>query len=187
MKYPNLNKWSKRFIELAYSVAKWSKDPERKVGCVLVSPGQHNFSFGYNGFPAGIKDNDRLNDEIKNSLCVHAELNAILNARHDLTGWTAYITAPPCAECCKAMIQAGLHTVYSPPVETKSSWTESQAIGLDLLIESGVIVNHFDEHLGQENKLVTDDSGAPCPHLNVDRNLANYRTYCLDCKMEITE
>ena len=46
-------KWDVRFLRLAHEVAKWSKDPSTKVGCILVKD-KKVISMGYNGFPAGI-------------------------------------------------------------------------------------------------------------------------------------
>lgn len=160
-----MNKWDKRFIELAFTVAKWSKDPERQVGCVLVEPEKREFSFGYNGFPTAITDSDeRLADtEVKNSMTVHAELNAILNRQGSVREWYAYVTATPCVDCCKAIIQAGIAEVHCPAPGKNSKWYESQLFGLNLLHESDVKIVHFEdifsskyEEQGQINNATTD-------------------------------
>jgi len=182
--------WRDRFFQMAQYVAKWSKDPERKVGCVLVDVELRAASFGYNGFPIGITDDDRLLGLEKNEHCVHAELNAILNARRNLTGWYCFITAPPCHECCKAIIQAGISTVYCPQVEQSSSWCESQQLGLNLLIESAVHVNHISiknpfeyDDKGPENNLMPDESGddCPCSPAEYKSNLATQTYWCGHC------
>jgi dCMP deaminase len=74
-------KWDVRFLRLAHEVAKWSKDPSTKVGCILVKD-KKVISMGYNGFPAGISDDlSRLEDRsIKYEITVHAEVNAVTNA-----------------------------------------------------------------------------------------------------------
>lgn len=175
-----MNKWDERFLDLAHTVASWSKDPERKVGCVLVEPGRHQFAMGYNGFPADIKDEPRRlsNNEVKNSMTVHAELNAILNARCNLAGWTAYITATPCVDCCKSLIQAGILTVVCPKPDKNSKWHYSQQFGLNLLIESGSRIVHIPiinetecVSQGLNNNTVTDEAqkslinqGVICDH-----------------------
>lgn len=147
-----MTKWDERFMELAHTVASWSKDPERKVGCVLVYEGMHQFSLGYNGLPRLVKDTaERINDAmVKNSMTVHAELNAILNARADVTGCEAYITAAPCLECCKAMIQAGISSVVCPAPVKSSTWYESQQFGLNLLHESDIIIAHYGDIIDSE-------------------------------------
>ena len=74
------NKWDKRFLEMAKVVSTWSKDPSTKVGTVAVR-NRTVIAQGYNGFPRGIKDDDRYNDrEIKYKFIVHSEMNAIYNA-----------------------------------------------------------------------------------------------------------
>lgn len=134
------DKWDRRFMAMAGEVATWSKDPEAKVGCIVVSPDRRMWTGGYNGFPAGIEDSDyRLSDGYtKNKLMVHAELNALLNARANLTGWTLYVTKPPCLECAKAVVQAGISKVLCPPLEFGSTWRPVQEEAKDLLQEAGV-------------------------------------------------
>lgn len=146
-----MNKWHARFIALATAVADFSKDPETKVGCVIVYPDKRQFSMGYNGFPIGIADTEeRLNGEGKNDLMVHAELNAILNARADLTGSTLYVTKPPCIGCSKAIVQAGILIVCCPKIDDNSSWAGLQHLGQALLLESGSRTIHFEDILSSE-------------------------------------
>ncbi len=61
------SKWDTRFMRIAKNeVATWSKDPRKKVGCVIVSSDMREMSTGYNGFPQGIKDTEqRLKDRDK--------------------------------------------------------------------------------------------------------------------------
>ena len=135
------SKWDLRFLRLARNeVATWSKDPYGQVGCVIVSPDRRQVAYGYNGFPVGVSDTpERLGDkELKNRLSVHAELNAILNSRRDLTGWTLYVTKTPCHECAMAIIQAGIVRVVSGAPHADSSWHASQVLGEELMTEAGV-------------------------------------------------
>lgn len=108
--------WDQRFLALAKHYAGWSKDPSTQVGAVLVR-GKHQVSQGYNGFPAGVQDlPDRLsNRDLKLKYTLHAEENAILTARADLTGCTCY-TWPiqPCANCAAKLAQAGIVRVVAP-------------------------------------------------------------------------
>ena len=139
--YPD-NKWTMRFMDLAYLASSWSKDPKRKVGAALVSPDARQFSLGYNGLPAGIDDSEeRLNGWQKNHWSAHAELNAILNARRDLTGHSLFVTMTPCKECCIAIIQAGIKEVFCPSVEEDSKWYTSCKEGSLLLKEAGIEQN----------------------------------------------
>lgn len=136
--YPARTKWDKRFMQLATSVATWSKDPECQVGAVLVSPGKREFAFGYNGLAAGLEDTKAIleDKDVKNSLIVHAEVNAILNARRDVGGWTLYCTKAPCLACANAMIQAGIAKLYCPaPLGT---WADENKAALALLNQVGI-------------------------------------------------
>lgn len=106
--------WDEYFLSIARVTASKSKDPSTKVGAVIVRPDRTIVSVGYNGFPRGVVDTpERLNDRnIKYSLVVHAEMNAILSARESLAGYTLY-TVPfmPCDRCFVHVIQAGIKRV----------------------------------------------------------------------------
>ena len=110
-----VNRWDIRFLELARHVAGWSKDPVNKVGCVIVK-GNAVVSLGYNGFPKGMKDDERLNDKDEKWLwTIHAEENAILAAREpDLQGCTAYVwPLHPCTRCAAKLAQAGVARIVA--------------------------------------------------------------------------
>lgn len=132
--------WTSRFFNLAKEVATWSKDPDCKVGVVIVSPDRRLFTSGYNGFPVGIEDkrNRLLTKSVKLKYTVHAEVNAIINARRDLTGWIMYSTKPPCLDCAKAMIQAGISSLWCPAVDVESTWFNENMEALALLKEAQI-------------------------------------------------
>ena len=72
-----MNKWDDRFLKLATVIGNWSKDPSTKVGAVIVNDDNKIISTGYNGFPRGIRDDDRLDNRAqKYDLIVHAEANS---------------------------------------------------------------------------------------------------------------
>ena len=109
-------KWDTRFISLAQFVSQWSKDPSTKVGAVIADRHNRIISLGYNGFPARLPDDPAaLEDrETKYKHMLHAEQNAILFARRDLTGCTIYIwPLLPCVSCTSVIIQSGLSRVVS--------------------------------------------------------------------------
>lgn len=113
--------WDEWFISLAYAVAAKSKDPSTQVGALIVRPDRTIVAAGYNGFPRQIADTEeRLNDRpTKYSLIIHAEMNAVLTSREDLTGYTLY-TVPfmPCDRCFVHMIQAGIMRYVFPKATT---------------------------------------------------------------------
>jgi len=139
--------WKERFIQLAKHISLWSKDPSTKVGAVIVDSKNRIISTGFNGLPRGVTDtHERLNNrELKYPRIVHAEMNAILNAKSSVEGCTLYVfPIPPCSECAKAIIQAGIKKVifrdYGGGVE---KWSESFMVSKEMFEESGVKVENF--------------------------------------------
>ena len=139
-----MKKWDERYINLAKSVATWSKDPSRQIGAVAVSPRGNVLAQGYNGFPRGIEDSEeRYNDrETKYKYVVHAEMNVIYNATYNgvcLDGSTLYVTGlPVCSDCAKGIIQVGIKRVVISAEDVPDRWVESFAQTQAMLNEAGV-------------------------------------------------
>ncbi len=149
-----LDKWDQRFIDLAREVSTWSKDPQERVGCVVTSSDRRRVTVGYNGLPRGLEDTeDRLSvRDLRNRLSVHAELNAILNARTDLTGWILYTTKAPCIGCATALVQAGLIRVVCPEPRSESRWYPEQRQAERIILEAGVgLTNYRDDSTESSN------------------------------------
>ena len=113
--------WDELFILQASLIAQKSKDPSTKVGCVIVSDDNAILSMGFNGFPRRIDESleDRWKRPEKYYWVEHAERNAIYNAaKHGikLNGARAYLNwePKPCADCTRALIQAGIKEVIGP-------------------------------------------------------------------------
>ena len=145
-----IDKWHLRFLRLAREVSSWSKDPSTQVGCVLVSPDRRFIHPGYNGLPSGIADTtERLLDrDLKLALTIHAEENAILNARGSVAGYSAYITRHPCAGCATKLIQSGVkevHYLFIPDFQTR--WADSLSIASAILTEAGVSLYTYQQEL----------------------------------------
>jgi len=143
-----MNKWDKRWLRLAKEVSTWSKDPSTQVGAVIAEPFEKRLvSIGYNGFPAGIEDStERLLDrEVKLELTIHAEENALLEAKKDLTFCTLY-TYPmmPCHKCCPKIIQTGITKIISPKY-TGGKWDESFEKSRKLLKEAHIQLIEVDQ------------------------------------------
>jgi dCMP deaminase len=133
-------KWDRRFLELAKFISTWSKDPSTKVGAVIVDKDRRVVSVGYNGFPAGIKDDGRLDDrETKLDIVVHAEINALLFAnKKSFKNCTVY-TYPmfPCSRCCAQLIQSKACRIVSVQSDTQK-WQKSIELSKQLCKEKGV-------------------------------------------------
>lgn len=144
----NIHKWNKRFLRLAREVSTWSKDPSTKVGCVIVNEdGRTIISTGYNGFPRGVDDEpERFVDrETRLKYTIHAELNAIINAKTSLVGCILYVYPLfSCAECAKAIIQAGIGCVVSmPPREER--WQSAYDMSKKMYDEAGIIYDFYED------------------------------------------
>ncbi len=131
--------WDTKFLNLAKNISSWSKDPSTKVGAVVVDAKNRVVSVGYNGFPIGIKDDDRLfNREEKYKMVVHAEMNAILFAQRSLLDHKLY-TYPfqPCARCAGVIIQSGIKKVITISSNTER-WKEEFITAQHMFYEAGV-------------------------------------------------
>lgn len=126
-----MEKWDRRFLEMAALCSTWSKDPSTKVGAVIVSDRRRVVAVGYNGFPRGIEDKeDWLNSrDTKLSLVAHAERNALDNAECSVVGSTLYTTLFPCNECAKSIIQRQIKRIVSFDIEKE---THYQRFNFDL-------------------------------------------------------
>lgn len=132
------DEWDTRFFRLAKEVATWSKDPDKKVGAIIVSPDRRKISIGYNGFVRGADDDEVLTVEQKLERTVHAELNAILNSGFAVRGSTLYCTKFLCVPCANAVIQSGIVRVVAGDWRRESKWAEQHAAALKALTVNGV-------------------------------------------------
>lgn len=140
-------KWDCRFMKLAAHIASWSKDPSTKCSAIIVK-NKRIVSTGYNGFATGVFDTDAfyLNRNTKYLRVVHAEINALLFAREDLTGATMYVyPLPPCSQCAAAIIQSGIKRVvtHQPTSEQLLRWGESLIEAHQMFIEADVMLEYL--------------------------------------------
>lgn len=143
MKREHYISWDEYFMGVALLAAMRSKDPSTQVGACIVDGENRILSTGYNGFPSGCSDDEfpweRQGEygETKYPFVVHAELNAILNARgKNLTGAKLYVALFPCNECAKAIIQSGIREVVY--LSDKYATTDSTLASKRMLTSAGV-------------------------------------------------
>ncbi len=110
--------WDEYFMGIAIFTSLRSKDPNSKVGAVIVNAENHIVGTGYNGFVAHADESlfswEREGEwiETKYPYVVHAEANAILNSTtSDLRNCRIYATLFPCNECAKHIAQKGIAEV----------------------------------------------------------------------------
>jgi dCMP deaminase len=153
-----IEKWDRRFLELAKQISTWSKDPSTQVGAVLVNDLRQVVGMGYNGFARGVEDTEeRLNErELKYQFIVHAEINAIIQAGHAARGSTLYVypsfaLPPVCADCAKAVIQAGVKAVvgYNPDENDPrvQRWKDSIEVSEKMWKEAGLAIYSWEENV----------------------------------------
>lgn len=102
-----------RYLRMARIWAENSYCQRRKVGALVVKD-KMIISDGYNGTPSGFENICEEGNNVTKPYVLHAEANAITKlARSDNNsqGATLYITAAPCIECAKLIIQAGIKRV----------------------------------------------------------------------------
>ena len=147
-----MNKWARRYLDIAKNVATWSKDPSTQIGAVAVGDKGQILSQGYNGFPRGVKDADNRYNirEEKYKYVVHGEMNCIYNACNSgvsLNGATLYVTGlPVCSECAKGIIQVGISKVVMEyPKDIPDNWKESMILTQQMFLEAGVVCTTHEE------------------------------------------
>jgi dCMP deaminase len=146
-----VEKWDRRFLEMAKLVSGWSKDPSTQTGAVITDWDNRVVSVGYNGLPMGVKDTpERLNNrEIKYATIVHCERNAIIFAKQELTGYTLY-TWPfmSCSVCAAMVIQAGISRCVAP-VNNNPRWVDSFKLTQELFQEANVELVLYDGYFSE--------------------------------------
>jgi len=130
----------KRYMRMALIWAENSYCVRRKVGALIVKD-KMIISDGYNGTPSGFENVCEDENNVTKSYVLHAEANAITKvakSHNSSLGATLYVTASPCMECSKLIIQAGIiRVVYSELYHNRE--------GLDLLERAGIELFYLDK------------------------------------------
>ena len=128
-----------RYMRMARIWAENSYCKRRQVGALLVKD-RMIISDGYNGTPCGFENICEDENNRTKPYVLHAEANAITKVAKSFNsseGATLYVTASPCIECAKLIIQAGIrrvvygesyHTLDGPPLITATIMTVSFCI-----------------------------------------------------------
>ena len=156
-KLENKIKWRGRMLDLARYVSKWSRD-DSQVGAVLFSKKGGDITLGYNGFPFGVKDDERLNSKDKKlNIIVHAEVNAIIAAGARASDGELYVVGKPiCARCAGPIIQSGIKRIfalkpkeegaYTPPTDPDATdWHAMGRLAGEMLQEAEVECIYYTE------------------------------------------
>ena len=131
-----------RYIQMARVWATNSYCKRRQVGALIVKD-RMIISDGYNGTPSGFEN--ECEDENNNSkpYVLHAEANAITKvakSNNSSEGATLYITASPCMDCAKLIIQAGIiRVVYADEYRIIDGIELLEKAGIEVVQLSSVI------------------------------------------------
>ncbi len=126
-----------RYLRMARIWAENSYCKRRQVGALVVKD-KMIVSDGYNGTPSGFENICEDESGVTKPYVLHAEANAITKlarSGNNSEGSTLYVTASPCIECAKLIIQAGIRRVV---YAEKYRLTD----GIDLLTRAGVEVEY---------------------------------------------
>ena len=127
-----------RYLRMARVWAENSYCKRRRVGALVVKE-KMIISDGYNGTPSGFENICEDENGITKPYVLHAEANAITKlarSGNNSDGSTLYVTASPCIECAKLIIQAGIERVV---YGEKYRLTE----GIDLLRRANIEVEYL--------------------------------------------
>lgn len=129
-----------RYMRMARTWAENSYCVRRKVGALLVKD-QMIISDGYNGTPSGFPNQCEDENDVSYPYVLHAEANAltkVARSNNSSNGATLYVTASPCLECSKMIIQSGIRRVVYGE-------TYRLTDGIDLLRRAGIEVVKLEE------------------------------------------
>ena len=128
-----------RYLRMAHIWAENSYCERRKVGALIVK-NKMIISDGFNGTPSGFENICEDENNTSKPYVLHAEANAITKvarSNNSSDGATLYVTASPCIECAKLIIQSGIKRVV---------FGEHYRItdGIDLLKRAGIEVVYLE-------------------------------------------
>ena len=128
-----------RYLRMARIWAENSYCKRRQVGALIVKD-KSIISDGYNGTPSGFENICEDEEDRTKPYVLHAEANAITKVEksgNSSDGATLYVTASPCIECAKLIIQAGIvRVVYSEVYRCTD--------GIELLEKAGIAVEYVE-------------------------------------------
>ena len=154
-----MNKWDKRFMEMARLVATWTScfAPGRAIGAVIVKD-KRVMTTGYNGAPAGMKTCMEKGECLRRKLGIesgtrhevcyaaHAEENAILFAGKNLSDCSIFVSGlPPCSHCASLIVQCGIKKVYAWKQEIPERWRDNVELTKKIFKEAGVTLEFIEK------------------------------------------
>ena len=125
-----------RYLRMARIWSENSYCQRRRVGALVVK-NKMIISDGYNGTPSGFENVCETEDNVTKPYVLHAEANAITKlarSENNSDGATLYVTASPCIECAKLIIQAGIkRVVYGEKYRLEDGINLLKRAGIDVI------------------------------------------------------
>jgi dCMP deaminase len=137
----------------AYAMAHQSPDPSTQNGAVLMDDDGRILVGAFNEFPNGVLYTDeRWERPTKYFYIEHAERNVIFDAAASgiaTRGLTMVCPWSACADCARAIVQAGIktlvrHRLANDESTTNERWNQTIVAGDEILTEGGVEIVHVD-------------------------------------------
>lgn len=135
---------------------------------MIVGTNNNLRSLGYNGIPRNCDDDaeHRHKRPEKYFYFEHGERNAIYNAARDgvaLEGSKIYVGAPPCVDCSRAIIQAGLVELICDSLFVPERWRAECDAGIEMMKEAGLLIRQPNSNnlIISWNYVVGDDENYP--------------------------
>lgn len=128
----------RRYLRMATIWAENSYCVRRRVGAIIVKNSMI-ISDGFNGTPSGFENVCETPEGTTKPYVLHAEANAITKvarSNNSSDGATLYVTASPCLECSKLIIQSGIKRVVFNELYRMSD-------GIELLKRASIEVVHI--------------------------------------------
>lgn len=126
------------YMKMARTWAENSYCVRRQVGALMVKDNMI-ISDGFNGTPSGFENVCEGENNVSKPYVLHAEANAITKiarSNNSSDGATLYVTASPCMECSKLIIQSGIkRVVYGEKYRLMD--------GVELLERAGIQVDYM--------------------------------------------
>jgi dCMP deaminase len=138
-----------QLVDLAIATARTSPSRPRKVGSVLVLADGATTLAACNDFPLGVRDLEARHAHPERLLWIeHAERNVLFAAArqgHGTAGATLIATFHPCADCARAIVQAGVATLHTlAPDFDDPLWGPAFHCAKTILEEGGVQVIYLE-------------------------------------------
>ncbi len=137
-----------RYLRMARIWAENSYCQRRKVGALVVKD-KMIISDGYNGTPSGFENVCEDENNVTKPYVLHAEANAITKlarSSNNSDGATLYVTAAPCIECAKLIIQSGIkRVIYAEQYRLTD--------GIDLLKRANIEVTYLNPEENEQKQV----------------------------------